>query len=79
MGTVFESDATLLNMSYCVMTKYCCHYYVCLWGRPLALDYGPRKLPKLELFLPKYKCFLAKYKCFLTRYNSFLLNTEVPS
>ena len=43
-------------------------------GRPLALDYAPRKLPKLGFFLPKYKLFLTEYKFVLTEYQFVLPN-----
>ena len=37
-------------------------------GRSRALDYAPRKLPKLEFFFPQYKLSLPKYICFLIKY-----------
>ena len=40
-------------------------------GRSLALDYAPRKLSKLELFLPEYKFVLPKYKFVLPKYKLF--------
>ena len=46
-------------------------------GRSRALDYAPRKLPKLELFLPKYKSVLPEYQFFFLDMRFVFLNVSV--